>query len=273
MTELNFSTEELVFVPVGGATGVGMNCFAYGLDGKWLVVDCGIGFPDDNLPGVDCLLPDSKFLSEHKADIIGLVITHAHEDHIGAIPYLWHDLQCPIYCTAFAKELIDHKLMEAGLLGRAEVHTVTQGDIVDLPPFEVEFVKMTHSIPEPNALAIRTKAGMVVHTGDWRFEENASESTTDYETLKELGKEGVLAVVCDSTNTSEEKVKAKKVLEINPDHDLFKAFVAIQDQDDLVKEYASVLYDEAMLLEGRDIANKKEFVRKLNELMIKAFSK
>ncbi|MBO7483545.1 MAG: ribonuclease J [Alphaproteobacteria bacterium] len=210
MTDLEFSKDDLVFVPVGGATGVGMNCFAYGLNGKWLVVDCGIGFPDDNLPGVDCLLPDPSFLAEHKADIVGLVITHAHEDHIGGIPYLWHDLQCPIYCTAFAKELIDSKLAEEGLLGRAEVHTVSQGDVIELPPFEIEFVKMTHSIPEPNALAIRTKAGMVVHTGDWRFEENASESTTDYETLKELGKEGVLAVVCDSTNTSEEKVKANE---------------------------------------------------------------
>lgn len=211
MTELNFSKDELVFVPVGGATGVGMNCFAYGLNDKWLVVDCGIGFPDDNLPGVDCLLPDPTFLAEHKANIVGLVITHAHEDHIGGIPYLWHDLQCPIYCTAFAKELIDSKLAEAGLLGRAEVHTVVQGDVIDLSPFEVEFVKVTHSIPEPNALAIRTKAGLVVHTGDWRFEEkNANESTTDYETLKELGKEGVLAVVCDSTNTSEEKVHANE---------------------------------------------------------------
>ena len=211
MTDLVFSKDELVFVPVGGATGVGMNCFAYGLNGKWLVVDCGIGFPDDNLPGVDCLLPDPKFLAEHKSDIVGLVITHAHEDHIGAIPYLWRDLQCPIYCTAFAKELIESKLAEAGLLGRADVHVINQGDEIDLNPFSVEFVKMTHSIPEANALAIRTKAGLVVHTGDWRFEEkNVTEDTTDYATLKALGKEGVLAVVCDSTNTSEEKVHANE---------------------------------------------------------------
>ena len=206
MTELNFSTEELVFVPVGGATGVGMNCFAYGLDGKWLVVDCGIGFPDDNLPGVDCLLPDPQFLAEHKADIVGLVITHAHEDHIGAIPYLWHDLQCPIYCTAFAKELIESKLAEAGLLGRTDLHMVTQGDEIELGPFSVEFVKMTHSIPEPNALAIRTKAGLVVQ----KKKKSETENTTDYETLKALGKEGVLAVVCDSTNTSEEKIHANE---------------------------------------------------------------
>lgn len=211
MTELNISKDNLVFVPIGGATGVGMNCFAYGFADKWLVVDCGIGFPDDNLPGVDCLLPDPAFLAEHKADIVGLVITHAHEDHIGAIPYLWRDLQCPIYCTAFAKELIESKLAEAGLLGRAEIQLVNQGDELELDPFSVEFVKMTHSIPEPNALAIRTAAGLIVHTGDWRFEEKSeSENTTDYDTLKALGKEGVLAVVCDSTNTSEEKVHANE---------------------------------------------------------------
>lgn len=211
MTELNYSKEDFLFVPIGGATGVGMNCFAYGLNGKWLVVDCGIGFPDDNLPGVDCLLPSPSFLAENKSDIVGLMITHAHEDHIGAIPYLWHDLQCPIYCTAFAKELIDSKLAEVGLLGRADVHVVNQGDVIELSPFEIEFVKMTHSIPEPNALAIRTSSGLVVHTGDWRFEEKSkTENTTDYKTLATLGKEGVLAVVCDSTNTSEEKIHANE---------------------------------------------------------------
>ena len=102
--------DQFVFIPLGGATGIGMNFFAYGYQGKWLVVDCGIGFPGENLPGVDCLLPNPQFLAEHKQDIVGLVITHAHEDHIGAIGYLWHDLQCPIYCTAFANELVESKL-------------------------------------------------------------------------------------------------------------------------------------------------------------------
>ena len=150
-------------------------------------------------------------MREHKNDILGLVITHAHEDHIGAIGYLWRDLNCPIYCTAFAKELIETKLNEEGLLGRVEVFQVPQGGLVDLYPFSVEFVSMTHSIPEPNALAIRTPAGLVVHTGDWRFESKKDESTTDYDTLKALGKEGVLACVCTSTNTSEEKVDASEM--------------------------------------------------------------
>ena len=209
--QIDLPQNELLFVPIGGATGVGMNCFAYGYHGKWLIVDLGIGFPNDDLPGVDCLLPDVSFLREHKSDIVGLVITHAHEDHIGAIGYLWRDLNCPIYCTAFAKELIEHKLNEEGLLGRVEVCQVPQGGLVDLNPFTVEFVSMTHSIPEPNALAIRTPAGLVVHTGDWRFENKKDESTTDYDTLKALGKEGVLACVCTSTNTSEEKVDASEM--------------------------------------------------------------
>ncbi len=209
--QITLPTNELLFVPIGGATGVGMNCFAYGYQGKWLIVDLGIGFPGDDLPGVDCLLPDVSFLREHKNDILGLVITHAHEDHIGAIGYLWRDLNCPIYCTAFAKELIETKLNEEGLLGRVEVCQVPQGGLVDLYPFSVEFVSMTHSIPEPNALAIRTPAGLVVHTGDWRFESKKDESTTDYDTLKALGKEGVLACVCTSTNTSEEKVDASEM--------------------------------------------------------------
>ena len=209
--QIDLPQNELLFVPIGGATGVGMNCFAYGYHGKWLIVDLGIGFPNDDLPGVDCLLPDVSFLREHKSDIVGLVITHAHEDHIGAIGYLWRDLNCPIYCTAFAKELIEHKLNEEGLLGRVEVCQVPQGGLVDLNPFTVEFVSMTHSIPEPNALAIRTPAGLVVHTGDWRFESKKDESTTDYDTLKALGKEGVLACICTSTNTSEEKVDASEM--------------------------------------------------------------
>ncbi len=206
--EIIIPTDQFVFVPLGGATDIGMNFFAYGYQGKWLVVDCGIGFPGENLPGVDCLLPNPQFLSERKSDIVGLVITHAHEDHIGAIGYLWRDLQCPIYCTAFANELVEHKLDEMGLLGRAETHVVKQGDVIDLRPFEVEFIRMNHSVPEPNALAIRTKEGLVVHTGDWRLDvDPVLGQEPDFAALVTLGKEGVLALVSDSTNASGESSK------------------------------------------------------------------
>lgn len=193
--------DKFVFIPLGGATGVGMNFFAYGYKGKWLLVDCGIGFADDNLPGVDLLLPDPKFLSDKKQEIVGLVITHGHEDHIGAIPHLWHDLHCPIYATPFASELIEGKLDEAGLLGRVDLNVIQSGSALDLHPFTVEFIDMNHSIPEPNALAIRTDKGIVIHTGDWKIEETPLiGKKMDWETLDSFGKKGVLALVCDSTN-------------------------------------------------------------------------
>lgn len=198
--------EKLVFVPLGGSDEVGTNFFLYGYKGKWLIVDCGIGFPGEGLPGIDVLLPDPKFLADKKKDIVGLFVTHAHEDHIGAIPYLWQDLQCPIYLTPFANELLEAKLNEFGLLGRATVHVVDQGSIVEVDPFEVEFITMNHSLPEPNALAIRTKEGTVIHTGDWKLDDHPLiGEKMDMNYLKKLGNEGVLALVCDSTNIFGEK--------------------------------------------------------------------
>lgn len=199
--DLIIPPEKLVFIPLGGASEIGMNFFAYGYQGKWLIVDCGIGFPGDGLPGVDVMLPDPTFLKDKKKNIVGLVVTHAHEDHIGGISYLWRDLLCPIYVTPFAGELLEGKLNEAGLLGRATVNVVEQGSVIDLYPFEVEFITTTHSLPEPNALAIRTKAGTVIHTGDWKFDScPLIGDEMDIKRLKEIGKEGVLALVCDSTN-------------------------------------------------------------------------
>lgn len=212
INDLIIPSDKLVFIPLGGASEVGMNFFVYGYKGKWLIVDCGIGFPGEGLPGVDVLLPDPKFLSDKQKDIVGLVITHAHEDHIGAIAHLWRDLRCPIYLTPFAAELVNDKLAEAGLLGRATVNVVEQGSLLELNPFEVEFISMNHSLPEPNALAIRTKEGMVIHTGDWKFDPNPLiGQQTDMAYLKELGKEGVLALVCDSTNVYGEQNEATEM--------------------------------------------------------------
>lgn len=197
--------EKLVFIPMGGASEIGMNFFAYGYKGKWLLVDCGIGFAGDNLPGVDVLLPDPSFFRDKQKDIVGLVITHAHEDHIGAIPHLWQDLHCPIYLTPFANELVEGKLNEVGLLGRVILNVVEQGALLELNPFEVEFISMNHSLPEPNALAIRTPEGLVIHTGDWKFDATPLiGEKMDEQQLRDLGKEGVLALVCDSTNVFSE---------------------------------------------------------------------
>ncbi len=200
-TEISFPPEKLVFIPLGGATGVGMNFFLYGYKGKWLIVDFGQGFPGDDLPGIDSLLPNPQFLTDKKKDIVGLIVTHGHVDHTGAITPLWRDIQCPIYVTPFANELLESALNEAGLLGRATINVVQQGDLIRLDPFEIEMINVSHSLPEANALAIRTAAGTVVHTGDWRVNpDNVLGQETDFKRLKEIGDEGVLAMVCDSTN-------------------------------------------------------------------------
>ena len=199
--EVFIPNDSLVFIPLGGATGIGMNFFVYGYKGKFLIVDCGMGFTDEHLPGVDLLLPDPTFIAGHKEDIVGLVITHAHEDHIGAVGYLWRDLQCPIYATAFSAELIEDKLAEQDLLARAEVNVVKRGTTLDLSPFEVQFISVNHSIPEPNMLAIHTKEGTIVHSGDWKFEEDLlTNPDANIKELEKLGKKGVLALVSDSTN-------------------------------------------------------------------------
>ncbi len=199
-------TDSLVFIPLGGVTGIGQNFFLYGYKGKWLIVDCGMGFPGDNYPGVELLLPDPAFIAQHKKDIVGMVITHGHEDHIGAIPYLWQDLQCPIYATPFTAELIEDKLNEFALAGRAQLEVVEKGALLELAPFEVEFIPVNHSIPEPNMLAIRTKEGTIIHTGDWKFDSSpVIGDTTNVAALKELGRQGVLALVSDSTNIFSEK--------------------------------------------------------------------
>ncbi len=209
---INIPRDKFTFIPLGGATGIGMNFFAYSYKGKYLIVDCGRGFPGEGLPGVDALLASPAFIAQHKADIVALVITHAHEDHIGAIPYVWRDLNCPIYATPFAVELIEGKLDEHGLLGRVELNTVPLEAMLDLYPFQVEFISMGHSIPEPNALAITTDLGTVIHTGDWKLAVDKDfEQETNMERLTELGDNGVLALVCDSTSVSKEGVSATEM--------------------------------------------------------------
>jgi ribonuclease J len=198
--------DELVLLPLGGAGEIGMNFNAYGFgppDGrKWIVVDCGVLFGRETTsPGVDVIMPDIRYLAERRADVLAIVLTHAHEDHIGAIGHLWPMLRCPLYATPFTARLIEGKLEEAGLRDRVRVRSVPLGGHIDLSPFRIDFVSITHSIPEPNALAIRTPLGTVVHTGDWKIDpEPMLGETTDINAFRKLGDEGVLATVCDSTN-------------------------------------------------------------------------
>jgi ribonuclease J len=200
------SDDELVLLPLGGAGEIGMNFNAYGFGPpdkrQWIVVDCGVLFGREApTPGVDLIMPDIRFLAEQRENVHAIVLTHAHEDHIGAVPYLWPKLECPIYATPFTARLLEHKLIEAGLEHRARVTIVPLGGKLKLGPFAVEYVSITHSIPEPNALAITTPLGTIVHTGDWKLDaEPLLGEATNENALRALGDKGVLALVCDSTN-------------------------------------------------------------------------
>lgn len=206
MQRFSDGSGDFVFLPLGGAGEIGMNlnCYGYGPpdERKWIVVDCGVLFGrETSTPGVDLIMPDIRFLEDIRDDLLAIVLTHGHEDHIGAVAHLWPRLRCPVYATPFTAELVEHKLEEAGLESRVKVRRVPLGGKVRLGPFNIEFVSITHSIPEPNCLAIRTPAGTVVHTGDWKLDPDPLlGEVTDDSTLRRLGEEGVLAMVCDSTN-------------------------------------------------------------------------
>ena len=193
--------EELLFLPLGGTGEIGMNLNLYGHAGKWLMVDLGITFGDDLTPGIDVIMPDPSFIVERRKDLAGLVLTHAHEDHLGAVPYLWSQLRCPIWATPFTASVLRRKLAETDFADRVPLHVVPLSGRFGVGPFEIELITLTHSIPEPNAVVIRTAAGTVMHTGDWKLDPDPVVGpTTDEQRLIEVGEEGVLAMVCDSTN-------------------------------------------------------------------------
>ena len=183
-----------------------MNFNAYGFgppnDRRWIIVDCGVLFGrEGSSPGVDLIMPDIRFLAEQRENVLGIVATHAHEDHIGAIAHLWPSLKCPVYATPFTARLIMGKLDEAGLTSKLKVKEVPVGGKLTLGPFSLDFISITHSILEPNLLAIRTPLGVVAHTGDWKIDPDPMlGEATDTAALEALGDEGVLALVCDSTN-------------------------------------------------------------------------
>ena len=193
--------EELLFLPLGGSGEIGMNLNLYGHDGQWLIVDVGITFGDPTTPGVDVIMPDPAFIEERQDQIAGIVLTHAHEDHLGAMPYLWPKLQCPVYATPFTAAFLRRKLAETDFVDDVEIIEIPLSGHFSVGCFDIELITLTHSILEPNALVIRTPAGKIMHTGDWKLDPDpALGPNTDEQALIRAGDEGMLAMVCDSTN-------------------------------------------------------------------------
>jgi ribonuclease J len=192
---------ELLFLALGGSGEIGMNVNLYGTQGKWVMVDCGITFADPGYPGIDIILPDLQFIEERLDDLLGIVLTHGHEDHIGALPYLAADLDVPLYATPFTAGLIRGKLEEEGIADRVRLKIVENEGSFQLGPFGFRYVPLAHSIPEGNALVIDTPHGRIFHTGDWKLDNQPllGEPSTEAE-LRAIGDAGVLAMVCDSTN-------------------------------------------------------------------------
>jgi ribonuclease J len=202
--------DELVFVPLGGLGEIGMNAALYGFGPprgrKWILVDCGMGFGgEEQLPGVDLVFPDLRFVESERDNLLGIVITHAHEDHIGALAELWPRLRVPVYGTRFTIGMLETKRLGAAGAPKIELNEVRPGERFRLGPFDIEYVPVAHSIPESNGLAIRTPHGLVLHTGDWKLDDTPFVGNTTSETLfTGLGDEGVMALVCDSTNVVRE---------------------------------------------------------------------
>ena len=199
------SKEELLFCPLGGSgeIGMNMNLFAYGKEDnqKWIIVDMGVTFADDSIPGIDLIMPDPGFIIDKKDDLLGVVLTHAHEDHIGAVAHIWPELKCKLYATPFTAALITEKFKEKKIDISSYLKIVPLNSKIKLGEFEIDFVTLTHSILEPNGLSIKTPLGTILHTGDWKIDPNPLiGNKIDEEKLKKIGDEGVSAMICDSTN-------------------------------------------------------------------------
>ncbi|MGB3626166.1 MAG: ribonuclease J [Henriciella sp.] len=254
----NLDTPELVFLPLGGCGEIGMNLNAYGYgppdDRRWILVDLGVTFGDDTTPGVDLICADPEFIVEYADQIDAIFLTHAHEDHIGAVGLLWPRLRAPLYATPFTAHLIAGKLAERGL-SHVDVNVVPLEGEVEAGPFTVTYMTLTHSIPEPNALAIKTPSGTILHTGDWKIDPDPLIGEgVDIEGLKRLGDQGVLAMVCDSTNvfvegeSGSEATVRKNLIELVGS---LKGRVAVATFASNVARVATVI--EAARLAGRSV--------------------
>jgi ribonuclease J len=255
MAQSNQHDEEFVFLPLGGSGEIGMNLNVFGFgpadNRQWVIVDMGVTFGGSDTPGVEIIMPDISFLEEQRGNILGIVLTHAHEDHMGALARLWPRLRCPVYATPFTMYLVKDRLSEFDLLDSVELRDVPLKGSFSLGPFDFDMITLTHSIPEPNALAIKTKLGTVLHTGDWKIDpEPQIGEPVDEDALRALGKAGVTAMICDSTNVfspgeagSEEGVR----------EELGKVIAEFAGQGVAVAAFASnVARLESVMLAARD---------------------
>lgn len=203
--------EELLFLALGGSGEIGMNVNLYGTQGKWLMVDLGLTFADSDYPGIDLILPELEFIERQQERLAGIVLTHGHEDHIGALPYLSEDLKVPLYATPFTAGLIAGKLEEEGLTGRVKLNIIERDSDFELGPFKVRFVALAHSIPEGNGVLIETPHGRVFHTGDWKLDETpVLDQPSSAEALQAVGDREITALVCDSTNVFQEEASGSE---------------------------------------------------------------
>ena len=203
MTDKN--DKELVFLPLGGTGEIGMNCNLYGFGARgkrqWIMVDLGVTFGKHSDPGIDVITPDISFIEKQKKNLCGLLLTHGHEDHIGAVAHLWPRLKCPVYATPFTAALVRGKLAEAGLLDEVPLHIIEPDAHLEIGPFAIDYICLTHSIAEPSALAIEVEGARILHTGDWKIDPDpVIGKLTEVDRLKALGDAGIDAIICDSTN-------------------------------------------------------------------------
>ena len=257
--------EKVRIIPLGGLERIGMNITAIEYGDTIVVIDCGMSFPEDDMLGIDIVLPDISYLKENYSKVKGFVITHGHEDHIGAIPYVYREINVPIYTTRLTMALIENKLTEHDMMNRVERHVVNFGDTVDFGEIKVEFIKTNHSIQDAAALAVMTPAGTLIHTGDFKVDYTpVYGDAIDLQRFAELGREGVLALMCDSTNaerpgfTMSERTVGTTFDRIFAEHSKSRLIIAtFASNVDRVQQIINTAakYGRKVVLEGRSMVN------------------
>ena len=264
------SKNDLMFLPLGGANEIGMNVNLYHYKGKWLMIDLGAGFADEAFPGVSMIAPELSFIKENIDDFLGIVLTHAHEDHLGSVGYLWNELQCPIYATELTAKVAEYKLSQNKLNKDFKVNVVEKGGSFSVGPFDINFIQLTHSIPEMNAVVLNTDHGKIVHTGDWKFDPDpVIGSPSDFEALKALGNGDVLAMVCDSTNIfTEEHSGSEGGLQ-----DSMAELIAAQDGLVVVTAFASNVARIKTIAKAAKAAGRKVAITGLSFIKMEGFAR